>query len=256
MRRADSKNKLAVGQRKGLDYVQKDSSVETDDISKDAGFQKKPSPKTTEGGISTNKADPTIIKDEDKSASNEAEDDIFNLKRLRLSQNIAEGTAVKKLIRTVPVRKPSPQDFVRARQGETWRLQTYVLITKEDKEVYIVEPSLWQELSLEITPMMLLTAINRQGVLFLWPIRLPRADGRLDNWNKSALDAAEMAQKAWVRLGSNLSLGAYELYAAQGELPEPEWPELSFEEIIRIAFKDNSIKDLDHPIVRRLWGLP
>jgi hypothetical protein len=31
-------------------------------------------------------------------------------------------------------------------------------------------------------------------VLTLWPIRRPGEDGRVDQWNASALEAAEMAQ--------------------------------------------------------------
>ena len=39
-----------------------------------------------------------------------------------------------------------------------------------------------------------MTAINRQGVLFLWPIRLPGADGKIDDWSRSAMDAADEAK--------------------------------------------------------------
>ena len=39
--------------------------------------------------------------------------DPFNPDNLRLSQSFAETVGVKKLLTTVPVRKPSPQDFVR-----------------------------------------------------------------------------------------------------------------------------------------------
>jgi hypothetical protein len=30
-------------------------------------------------------------------------------------------------------------------------------------------------------------AVNRQGILFLWPVRLPTEDGRLDAWDQAAL---------------------------------------------------------------------
>lgn len=39
----------------------------------------------------------------------------------------------------------------------------------------------------EIVPKMLFTAVDRQGVPFLWPVRSPTEDGRLDAWNQSAL---------------------------------------------------------------------
>ena len=68
------------------------------------------------------------------------------------------------------------------------------------------------------SPRLLVTAINRQGVLFLWPIRLPGADGKIDDWSRSAMDAADEAKSRWVRVTSNMSLGAYEVAVASGQI--------------------------------------
>ena len=51
-----------------------------------------------------------------------------------------------------------------------------------------------------------------------------------------------------------MSLGGYEVYEATGELPDPEWPDLSFEDIMKVAFKDRFITGMDHPVIRRLNG--
>jgi hypothetical protein len=76
----------------------------------------------------------------------------------------------------------------------------------------------------------------------------------VDEWTRSALQAVGLATKNWVRITANLSLGAYEIFQAGGELPEPEWPTLTLTELLRIAFRDRFIKDLNHPILRRLRG--
>ena len=180
--------------------------------------------------------------------------DLFDLSRLRLSQDFAQTLGVRKLLNTVPVRKPTRQEFIRTHSNKDYSLVTAVLDLKEERENYLVSPDLWQELPSELTPKLLCTCINRQGVLTLWPIRMPGADGRLDTWNASALDAAEKARSRWLRVVANMSLGAYELYEATGDLPDPEWPDLSFQEILKIAFKGHYITDLDHPVVRRLRG--
>jgi hypothetical protein len=83
---------------------------------------------------------------------------------------------------------------------------------------------------------------------------LPGEEGRHDEWNRSALEAAKMAQTRWIRLAANLALGAYDVYQAIGDLPEPEWPEVEFEDMLRIAFRNHFIDSLDHPVVRRLRG--
>ena len=184
-----------------------------------------------------------------------SEEDPFNLDKLRLSQDFASAIGVKKHILTVPVRKPGRQDFVRVYPGEDWRLQTAVLELKEERETYLVDQSLRSELSIEITPKVLFTTINRQGVVFLWPIRLPGDDGRVDEWNLSALKAAQMAMDGWVRVAANMSLGAYDVYEAAGDIPNPTWPDVTFNDLVRIAFKDKFIRDHSHPVLLRLQGL-
>ena len=145
---------------------------------------------------------------------------------------------------------------MRTHSDPTYRLQTYVIELKEDSETYLVDPSLWAELASETTfsPRALIATINRQGVLFLWPIRLPGADGRLDAWSRSGMDAASHAADRWVRVQANMSLGAYELYEAGGQWADPEWPQVPFQELLKIAFRDRFITTMDHPTLKRLRG--
>ena len=185
----------------------------------------------------------------------EAESDFINLEKLRLSQNYQELIGVKKALLTVPVRKPDRQEFFRVNPDKDRCLETAILELRDDRESYLVDPEFWSELSGEIIPKILFTTINRQGVLRLWPIRLPGEDGRLDAWNQSALEAAEIAKKKWIRLASKISLGAYEVFEASGDLPEPEWPDVSFQKILEIAFKDHFISSMDHPVIGRLRGI-
>jgi len=179
----------------------------------------------------------------------------FDLTRLRLGQDFAEKVGVKKMLLTVPVRKPDRQSFVRVHPDPAWRLDTATLILKdEQRETYLVDPSLWSELPGEVVPTALFTAMTRQGVVILWPVRLPGPDGRLDSWSRSALDAAEMAKGQWVRVAANMSLGGYDVFVATGEFPDPEWPDVTFQKLLEIAFRDRFIRTLDHPVIKKLRG--
>jgi len=183
------------------------------------------------------------------------EGDLFeNIDQLKLDQNFSESIGVKKQISTIPIRKPGRQDFIRVHPDESYRLPTAILEFKEEGENYLISPDLWHDLPGEVTPKMLYTAINRQDVLFLWPVRLADETGRLDAWNQSAHKAAQLAMEKWVRVASNRALGAYEIFPPTGELPEPEWPDINFQEILRIAFGDYQIKTFDHPVIQRLRG--
>ena len=178
----------------------------------------------------------------------------LNLDRLRLRQDFANQVGVKKAILTVPVRKPDRQWFVRVHPDQDRRLETAVLELIDDRETYLVDPDLWPELPGELVPKVLFTAINRQAVVFLWPVRLPGENGRGNAWNSSALEATNLAMGGWIRVASNQSLGAYEVFQATAELPEPEWPEKDFQALVEIAFKDHFVHSLDHPVIRRLRG--
>jgi hypothetical protein len=185
---------------------------------------------------------------------NAVSDDPFDLAKLRVSQDFLETTNVKKLLTTVPIRKPGPQDFVRVHPSPQYREILALLELKEDREVYIVNLAAVPELQTECFIATLFTAISRTGVLFMWPVRVPAADGRTNDWHVSAATAAQHAMTRWVRVRANMSLRAYEIFEAESSIPDPLWPELSFEAIYRIAFKDRLVASADHPVIKRLRG--
>jgi hypothetical protein len=180
----------------------------------------------------------------------------FDPASLRLPPDFNSGLGVRKALLSVPVRKPDKSWFVRVRAEESFRIQTCVIELKEDRETYLVARPLWPELATEATfrTKLLATSVSRQGVLFLWEVNLPRSDGRVDEWSRTALEAINRATKRWVRVAANMGLGGYELYEATGPLPDPEWPAIPFPELLRVAFKDRYIADLNHPVLRRLRG--
>ena len=58
----------------------------------------------------------------------------------------------------------------------------------------------------------------------------------------------------WVRIRSNMSLGAYEVFISTEDekIPEPEWPDLTYDQLCRKAFKDLLVNHIDHPAAKRL----
>jgi hypothetical protein len=181
-------------------------------------------------------------------------DHFSNLAALVLDQNYAETAGVKKLLRTVPVRRPNSQDFVRTHPE--LRLSPAALVElKEDRELYLVAPLMVAELTGEFFTAALHLTINSQGTVSLWPVRLPGPDGKHLEWHRSAGEAAELAKTKWLRIKPNMNLGAYEMFEAENEnIPEPVWPEQPFEEILRVAFRDRFIDNPEHPVVKRLRG--
>ncbi len=182
--------------------------------------------------------------------------DPFDPAALRISQDFAAAAGVKQVLATIPVRKPGKQDFIRTHPSEEYRLTTVVIELKDERsESYLVTPDLRDELIGEVIPVTLFLAINRQGVVFFWPCKLPDPSGRVNAWHESALEAAHLARDGWIRVTADMSLGAYRIFQATGELPDPEWPTESLGELLKIAFKGGKLIDaVDHPVLKRLRG--
>jgi hypothetical protein len=178
-----------------------------------------------------------------------------DIERLRLSpETLAVGTA-REILAHVPVRKPHRHEFVRVHPDPDMSLTTAVFEDREDRAVYFVAPEMRGPLLGEIKPVVLLTAMTRQGATFIWPLNLPAESGRPNDWAETGRQAAELAKQAWVRVPADMSLGAYRIYRAEGELSEPEWPEKTFADLLEIAFRSRVIDREDHPVLRRLRGL-
>jgi hypothetical protein len=180
--------------------------------------------------------------------------DPFDPANLRLSQSFIETAGVKKLLTTVPVRKPGQQDFVRVHPDPAYRENFPIIEVKDEREEYIVTNELVPALIGEFVTKTLFTAINRQGTIFFWPVRLPAPDGKNLDWWRSSREAAELAMGTWIRVRANMNLGAYDIFKADGVIPDPEWPPLGFWELIKIAFRDHLVDRVDHPVIKRLRG--
>lgn len=224
--------------------------VETDDgLDIPATLRRSPgAPAPTVAAVGTTAAAAAAV---DTTASVESD---FDLASLRLDQSFTTN-GVKKLLRTIPVRRPGPQDFFRTHPDPNYRSTFGVIELKDEGEVYLLSGKVLPDLVGEYVSVTIWTTMTRQRVLRLWPIRLPDPDGRMNEWHISAAAAAETALAKWVRVKANMALGAYETYVAEANIPEPEWPTETFSELLGIAFKDRLIKSTDHPVIKRLRGL-
>jgi len=163
--------------------------------------------------------------------------DPFDLASLRLNPSFTETAGVKKLRTTVPARKPSAQDFVRVCADPAYRENFAFIELKDDREDFLIHPCVVPQLVGEVVFKTIYTAINRQGTVFLWPVRLPSPDDKQNAWWQSAREAAERAMTTWLRVKANMNLGAYEMTVPEKEIPDPEWPKESFQELIQIAYR-------------------
>jgi hypothetical protein len=179
---------------------------------------------------------------------------LTDLQALRLPANYGATLGVKKLLTTVPVSKPKKPQFFRTHAADEMTFAAMLLEQKEARESYLVLPNVAQEVSELVRPVMLHAAIDRQNNVFLIPVPLPGEAGTRNPWHESLAQAVELAKLKWLRLTANMHTGSYDVYEAQAELPEPEWPAHNIDALVQVAFRGKIITSLDHPVVQALLG--
>jgi hypothetical protein len=178
----------------------------------------------------------------------------LDLDAMRLPSDFGAIAGVQKVLTMVPVHKPRPQAFVRVHPDPGWTMVVAVVEMKADNDTYLVLPELYSALAQEARVKQLYTGTTRDGNPFVWLVNMPGPDGRIDTWSQSAHAGANLAKKHWVRMKSNTDMGAYEVQQALSLTDEPSWPELSFKELVNLAFRGKVIDSLDHVVIRRLRG--
>lgn len=183
-----------------------------------------------------------------------------NLDSLRLGQDFEAALGAAQPILRVPVRKPSKESFVRVHPDADFRFPATLIVLREEGEHYLVAPALREALADEPTcgDYTLFTVISRPAnQISLWPVRLRGSDGRLDSWSQSAQDiAAGVATTHWTRVVPQRAGSTYiaQVATASAVWGDPKWPALTFNKLLELAFKDRTITDWEHPILRRLRG--
>jgi hypothetical protein len=179
-------------------------------------------------------------------------DDPLDLSRMRVNPaKLATVVGVKAA--HIRVGRPDDQDFFRVHTGEGYSLDTYLLRMKADREFYFVDAKLWEDPRVfkDLKLYRLYYYVHLSRVLGLWPVQLPDEAGNQNSWHESAMYVAEQAKDRWLRLMS----GAGGYVTITGEMDdEPVWPAMTFQEVIRVAFRPKTITELDHPKLKQLRG--
>ena len=185
--------------------------------------------------------------------------DIFNdLSQCAVDQSFEASAIVQELV-TIHVRTPRKREWVRSHPDPAYRQDMTLLELKEEDIQYFVHPRIRDHIGKMCGPTILtnrelVLAITRQGDPFLWKLGMPDDMGRLNPWHRSARKAEERAREQWVRVVSNKNISGYNVYTPLGAFPDPQWPDESLSDLLKIAFDGCIIESIDHPAIEHLRG--
>lgn len=115
-----------------------------------------------------------------------------DLEAIRLSPEDTAGLGSKKILTTVPVRRPKKQEYFRCHPDSGMTLTAMLFTDDDDGEAYFVAPNMRSAgaLANSVKPTLLQLTILRAGALIIWPLTLPSVEGGGGrSWHESALKA-------------------------------------------------------------------
>lgn len=196
------------------------------------------------------KSDNVEPEDDDSQATGDLFDDLDSL---RADQDFASQGETRPVLAEMVPGKPARHEWIRTLLRPDSKSLWYIL--SPGKDDYLVVPRVAKQLGDDVSRVYLLPTITRQGRLFLWKIKRQKSDDRRPNlWLQTATDAASLANNQWIRVASNQAKGQYDIVDTKARIPDPEWPEASYAEMLRVCFRGRVIEDGNHEVLRQLRG--
>ncbi len=180
----------------------------------------------------------------------------FDPSRFAMPSTGAEEFGTRKIRSVIPVSKPGKMEWVQLLDHPDFLLPGAAFLDLQDGgRLYLVVPEIAAQLTDDVKLVKLAPGLTRQDKLFLWPCPMILEGKTPNQWHTSHNDAFDAAKSGWIRMKSNLACGFYDIIEPEKIMPEPDWPDMSFADMLQIAFNDDHIVDRDdHPALRRLKG--
>ena len=159
----------------------------------------------------------------------------------------------------VALRKPGKERFFQASNNAAYSTALTVLEIKEDLDLrgdYFVPHELSAELRAFLQGQQsmikrknVVLCVDGGGQAFVWPVAAVGSDNQ---WHRSARKAVDEARSKWIRMIP--ADAGYSIFHPTSPMPEPEWPDTPFGELLDSAFEGRVIDSMDHPVIEYLAG--
>ncbi|WP_459556782.1 hypothetical protein [Lacunimicrobium album] len=178
--------------------------------------------------------------------------DSIDIETFRVSQGFDAGLSELVRTRSIEVRKPNPNVFVRTHPDNNQRFRAFVYSPRGENNHYLVSQDLVSEFGNSARCVLLTPTLERGSTVpFLWLVPVPT--GLL--WHATAFEAAELAKTQWVRVTTNMPQARYDIRRATAIEEQPDWSAVdSVERLVPLAFTGRLINSINHPVLQALRG--
>jgi len=167
--------------------------------------------------------------------------------------------AIKRTQVLVNVAVDKPPKDCHFRAHPEWSLDDQYVVKDDHGAYYFVtydmrsHPKLVKRLRLVTIAVI---AIWPADTVQIWPVPVLGQQKRDDHktW-KSCRSAFELSREQWVQLTWSEETQDFTVETAEGITHQPNWPNKTFEELLKIGFAEKILDNEDHDYVRQLRGL-
>jgi hypothetical protein len=148
--------------------------------------------------------------------------------------------------------KPKKELYIKFHPDESFYLTSYIWSESDDsRRMYYIANNLWtlEDLQGGLRAVILAPWLGADGSLGLWAASASSAAGE---WYTSAQEVLAVGKTEWIRMQTDNKEKIYRYYRPTKPLPDRQWPELTFGEILKRAFGSRVVIDEDHELIRRL----
>jgi hypothetical protein len=212
---------------------------------------------TPGNGLMYNGSEPSAHIIVDNTASAAEKNPFADIKKLRVrNKTLIEGDGDHGSTTTGP---PPKDKYLICPDDDEWYLHAMIWTDPQDsRRVYYITEPLWElsDLRGALKSVILVPWMLDNGALGMWPISTKDFGG--GDYRESALEAVRKARKGWVRVQSDQKERRWHNFDPHEPLPDREWPaDLTPEKFYLKTFgKNRVVVDTNHPLIRRLRGLP
>ena len=158
------------------------------------------------------------------------------------------GIGETQVVLQVKFARPRAQEWVRCHPEPERVRYFHAIKDQKANKLFVVNRRILSLVGTQARLYRVRQAITTDGELYLWPAPV---EGRLES-DITHLNAQQAALSRWIRI--EWAGKAFLAVEPQGDLGQPEWPELAFQEVLELGLTGHLINDENHPFIKRLLG--
>ena len=165
---------------------------------------------------------------------------------------VTDGPPPAANVTAVPVERYGSQTYFRCNLA--YMLVVWLLLNEADGRFYLLAKDAAKSPPPEAAPYRLVAQLSDSGNVRLAPLKLMTLMGSRSEASESYERVCRAGVDRWVRARYDKEINGYKYVAVDADRYQAVWPDMTMWDLVMLGFKDRIIRNLEHPVVKKLAG--